>query len=426
VVDKASGPYTTIAAAMSAAKAGETIVVHAGVYSENVEFTKSGTATAYLTLQGDPGAILDGTGMDGHTPMVTITDRSYVRVSGFEIRNLKPTSTSVDATGILVSGAGTGVQVMNNKVHDIWASSASSSVNAHAIHIAGNTNPGLVNVTVSGNEIYSMKTGWSENLTVNGNVDGFEVSNNVIHDNNNIGIDIAGFYGMGPAGFDNARNGKVVGNNVYNITSANNPAYGGSRAADGIYVDGGKSVIIERNRVDSADIGIELASESQGKNTQDIIVRNNFVSRSVQGNIQAGGYDFNKGNAVNITIVNNTTWGSQSAEVVIQFNCSNLVIRNNVLVALASKPYLDQWGNNNTGFTVSNNLYYGASTSSPGAWPDSLARFVDPKLVNGFSDLHLQSGSPAVNAGIAGDAGGLDFDGQTRVNGVIDLGADEL
>ncbi|MFX9181031.1 hypothetical protein ABTN76_19975, partial [Acinetobacter baumannii] len=88
------------------------------------------------------------------------------------------------------------------------------------------------------------------------------VSNNIIHDNNNIGLDAIGFEGTAPsASYDQARNGQIVGNVVYDITSYYNSAYGKQYAADGIYVDGGTQIIIERNIVHHADLNMEFASE---------------------------------------------------------------------------------------------------------------------------------------------------------------------
>jgi hypothetical protein len=132
----------------------------------------------------------------------------------------------------------------------------------------------VTNVIVDGNEIRNCLLGSSESLVLNGNVTNFTVSHNTIHDNDNIGIDFIGFEGYGPPGADQARNGTCVDNVVYNITSANNRAYGGDRAADGIYVDGGQSIVIERNKVDSCDIGIEVGAEHSGRTTSNIGVRN--------------------------------------------------------------------------------------------------------------------------------------------------------
>lgn len=104
-----------------------------------------------------------------------------------------------------------------------------------------------------------------------------------------------------PKGFDQARNGICFGNIVYNITTKSNPTYNDLNS-DGIYVDGGRDIIIKKNIVYNCDIGIELASEHKGKSTENITVRNNFISGSFQANIMAGGYAPNKGNAVNIVI----------------------------------------------------------------------------------------------------------------------------
>ena len=72
-----------------------------------------------------------------------------------------------------------------------------------------------------------MTTGCSETMSINGNVQYWTVSNNLIHDNNNIGIDAIGFEGTSPnSATDQARDGSIVGNTVYNITSYGNPAYG--------------------------------------------------------------------------------------------------------------------------------------------------------------------------------------------------------
>src|SRR5262245_57572650 len=83
---------------------------------------------------------------------------------------------------------------------------------------------------------------------------------------------------------------------------------------------------------------------------------------------------------------------------------------------------------------VGNNLYFGASNTSPGSFPDARARFVNPLLVGPFADLHLQAGSPAIDAGIdlGNDShgqplsGAADIDGGPRVGGsAIDIGAHE-
>src|SRR5437879_13050238 len=107
----------------------------------------------------------------------------------------------------------------------------------------------LDSVTLSGNQVYDLKTGNSESVNVDGNVTNFAITNNVIHDNDNIGIDIIGFEGVAPdPAYDYARNGTVTGNTIYNISAINNPGEGNQYDANGIYVDGGSRVVIEIGR----------------------------------------------------------------------------------------------------------------------------------------------------------------------------------
>lgn len=422
LVAKTGTAYATVQAGLSAANAGDTVLVKAGTYNEHVAFGKSGSASAgYITLLGEKGAILDGTGVGGDF-LVSIDSKSYAKVVGFEIQNLKGSGTPM---GISISGGGSYIEIRDNHVHNI----ENANGNAHGIAAYGTAAIPISHLVVDGNEINACKLGQSESLVLNGNVTEFTVSNNVVHDNDNIGIDFIGFEGNGPNGQDQARGGLCSGNHVYNISSAANPTYKGERSADGIYVDGGRDIIIERNTVDNCDIAFEIASEHGGKSTSKITIRDNFASRSFQGNIMAGGYASNKGNADSIVIVNNTTYSGKDGEILLQNNCRAVTLKNNICYAASGGGYLVQSGTNNTDITADNNLYYGGSTSSSGAWKDAHAIFADPKLESAPADLHLLAGSPAIDAGAASDAaitGTLDVDGGARVGGArIDIGADE-
>jgi len=99
--------YPTIQAAVNAATPGDTIMVAAGVYQENVVVT-----TSDLRLHATNGVVLDGAALGGVGINVHGTSSNPiagVEVSGFEIRNF--------TEGLLALSA-IGVELHHNDVHD--------------------------------------------------------------------------------------------------------------------------------------------------------------------------------------------------------------------------------------------------------------------------------------------------------------------
>lgn len=422
VVAKSNGNFTDIQKGLNGAQPGDIVIVKAGVYNGDINFPKSGSANkGCIILKGEQGAIVNG-GSKG----INIDNKNYVAIQNLTFQHQSGSDTP---TGISVTGSSSHVEIRNNVVRSI-----SNSNDAHGISFYGNANEPMKDLFVYGNEVKDCKLGSSESLVLNGNIDGFVVSHNIIHDNDNIGIDFIGFEGTGPAGKDQVRNGYCTDNLVYNISSAKNPAYKGELAADGIYVDGGKQIVIERNTVRSSDIGIEIASEHSGKITESITVRNNFVSGSAQGNVMIGGYDSQRGKARNISVLNNTLFNGKSGGLIIQYYSTNVTIKNNIFVNRSGIQYIVSKSSSNQAF-VENNIYFGASSNSIGSFTDAHAQFVNPMLHNPPLDLHLEANSPAINSGIELGldsnnfplAGLLDIDGRSRIiNGKIDIGAVEF
>jgi hypothetical protein len=261
-----SQPWLTIQHAANTARAGATVYVFGGVYNESVNFPRSGTARARITFESYPGqtAIIDGTGLtpSGIQGLINITNQSYLTIRGFEVRDYTTDQASVTPTGIWITGYGTGVKILNNRVHNITTTSEANG-NAFGISVYGTSQTPITQLVINGNEVYKLKTGQSESVNVDGNVTHFRITNNLIHDNDNIGIDAIGYERVGPVGYDEAMYGEISGNTIYNISGIANAGEGDEYDADGLYCDGCAYVTFERNVIFQVDYGIETTSEHQ-------------------------------------------------------------------------------------------------------------------------------------------------------------------
>jgi len=270
-----SSPWLTIQHAADSVSAGGTVYVLAGVYHESVNFPASGTVSAPITFQSYAGqtAIIDGTGVtccSSNPPssgnqtqgLINMVNRSYLTVSGFEIRNYTTDNPAYTSAGVWITGSGAGIRILNNRVHNITTTSEANG-NAFGISVYGTAKTPITQLVISGNEVYDLRTGSSESVNVDGNVTHFYITNNLVHDNDNIGIDAIGYEGVGPVGYDEAMYGEISGNTVYNISGITNAGEGYEYDADGLYCDGCAYVTFERNVIMQVDYGIETTSENQ-------------------------------------------------------------------------------------------------------------------------------------------------------------------
>jgi hypothetical protein len=311
---------------------------------------------SHITLRAAAGAtpVLDGSGLTvpaGRSGMVEIRDGSDIVVSGLTVTGYRTSALAAVPVGILVTGSGRSITLSGNHVHHLGNDNGtlgSFEMNAHGIAVYGTSAAtSLSDVRIAGNELDHLVLGASETLVLNGNVDGWSVTRNVIHDNNNIGIDAIGFEPTisGPARFtdvNRARNGLIAHNRVSRIISEGNPAYyeDGSwcNCADGIYVDGGAAITIADNRVDASDIGIEVASEWAQGRTNAVEVTGNTVTGSRYTGLAIGGYDQDRGEAFDISVTGNTLRGNNtlndgSPEVLLQYYVHDTSIMHNTIIS---------------------------------------------------------------------------------------------
>jgi hypothetical protein len=459
-----AAPWRTVQHAADTVRAGSIVNVRGGVYEELVSIKASGNATdGFITFRSYRGetAVLEAEHFtpSGRSGVLTIDNKSYVRIEGFEIRNYRTAEHRLTPLGISIMGAGSHIVLLRNNVHHIEQTfngrdAPGRGGNGFGIAVYGtDARTPITELVIDGNEVHHLKTGSSESLVVNGNVTNFRITHNVVHDNNNIGIDVIGFERTAPdPAVDQARDGVVSGNLVYSITSRGNPAYGNDESSDGIYVDGGTRILIEQNVIHDVDFGIELASEHKDRATSYITARNNLIYHCHTAGVSIGGYAPERGHTDHSTVVNNTlydndTSGTGSGEFQMQWNMADNIFANNIVYAgprcliTVSKS---QFERSQPPVTIDHNLYYCASGAKASTWAgasatvkgfdkyvqstgnDRHSRFLDPHFVDAAAkDFHLQSESPAIAAGMNDGVpvGELDLEGSPRVkSGNIDIG----
>lgn len=275
-----SAPFKTFAKAISILQAGDTLRVEAGVYTEPLTLSKSGTASASISVIGDR-AILN---MQGTNPNGVNVSGSYVYVSGLEV---------IGATdfGILVTGKY--VTIENNIVHD--------------------------DVTRNGVGTCGLSTSWGSAVKVKVGGENITIRNNTVY--NNCGEGIAVTRGL---------TALVENNTVYDNFGVN------------IYVDNSPFVTVRNNvsyctgthlRNGNRATGIALGEESYsgwGAQLHDVLIVNNTITECSTG---VAAYESNVGGILaNVTISTNKIPSGEKRGISIQtLTNQNVMVSNNTV-----------------------------------------------------------------------------------------------
>jgi len=452
--------WQTIQKAFDNSTAGSTVYIRGGTYNENVYANVSGTPGNPITFRNYQNEIvlLDGTGTP-QTEMLYIEDQSHLIIQNITVQNKVANYSSGITLSATASGGVSNITLKNLKITGInWTSNPNatptSNNNSNPLVVYGsgtNQANAITNILIDSCEIYNNITGFSEALAFDGNVDGFTVSNNLVHDNKNIGIDFAGNYvaSSNPL-VDQARNGKCFQNICYNNVS-------NYATSAGIYVDGGKDIVIERNTCYGNGWGIEIGCEENGS-TSNIIVRDNVIYNNKEAGLSIGGYNSaTTGQVLNSSVLNNTflkdDYSNSGIGEVYITKMSNCKIENNIFYTnaqniLISRDNISPFSNNsinyNCWYTPNNNsssitINWGASSYSSFAnyvsqtGMDVNSIYADPNLTNSTvanPDFHLLNTSMCINAGDPSFVTGnneTDYFGGTRIeNIIVDIGAHEF
>ena len=274
-----------------------------------------------LALKPYPGetAILDGSNLTGaFTSMIACHDCYNTTIDGLKLTGLTTDVVAEGAYdtrfGIIFNGKGDNINIINNEIYDMhWTNdelkklNPLQSNNLGAIQVVGIDSTPITNVTISGNNVHDITPGWTEAIAVNGNVDGFTISNNTVTDIRNIGIVAAGNYGWLleqdgatlSAGDNQARNGVISGNTVTGCISP-------IAVSAGLYLDGSLNVEVMNNISNSNGVGMSVGNEvydssSGGHTIHDNTFANNLLAGMYIGSTSSGS------NVDDVEVYNNTT-----------------------------------------------------------------------------------------------------------------------
>ena len=445
--------WATIQQACDEATPNSIVEIKAGSYYENLDMNVSGTSGNPITFTNyqDDIVIIDGTGTNS-TKLLRITDRSWLHFENLEFQNLIRNNAEGIIVETTVNGYSRNLSFKNLTIHDIkWTDVPdvvpSSGKNARGFAVVGR-GYGIEYLTVDGCKIYNNVTGKSEALSLNGNVEDFVIENCSVYDNTNIGIVLAGNYGISndPA-VDKARNGIVRNNTCYNNISL-------LASSAGIYVDGGENIVIERNKSFQNGTGIGVGCEKNGATTY-ITVKNNLIYNNHGRGLAVGGYTLlTSGQVLYSTFRNNTLYqndtdlvGASEINISKASNCvfeDNIIYTNaeNVVMSVESKlPQANNLFNFNCIYTPSGNpddinIYWRELSFDTledfqlEIGQDLNSIFADPQWMNSSPDFGLATVSPCLNTGnpmLIVSPGELDFAGNPRLSGqAVDIGAFEM
>lgn len=438
-------PWRTIQKACNSLAPGNTVLVRGGTYNERIKVNVSGSKTdGYITIKNYPNEkpIIDGSNLKG-TGILNLNGQSYVHIEGFEMKNVKETW----AYGIYMSNGESFIKIVNNDINNIHCTDPKSSNNgANGIVLFGDDSKRSINnILIQGNYVHDLTTGWNEAISVASNCEYVDIIENRVDNTGNIGIDIVGNFGYcKDPSLDQPRYCNAIGNIISNANSPNATSYG-------LYTDGARDVLFDRNIIFDSQGGIEVGAEERVPRypAQNITVTNNLVFNNSKHGITIGGYNTSVGTVKNVKLYNNTTinnGGSLGKELNISV-VDGLDIRNNIFFKNTAGTLINNSFDSNytKNLTFKNNIYYSQANESNASFKlyntsikgftnwinssnESNSMYINPQFSDKSKlDFTLLDTSPAINSGDTSVIiGNFDLKGDSRHVDVIDIGAYEL
>lgn len=406
-------PWLTVQHAANQVAAGDTVHVKAGTYHERVVLKRSGSAAGgYITFKNFSGdkPILDGSSF-GSGNMVYGINVSYMKFQGFHIKNYK-------GGGIYLGGEASHLEIRNNELSN---QTFTQPGNGHAIWVnayhypAGWPNVIFTKITdliIDNNYIHDVQTGFDngfdEALTISYDISRFQITNNLLERVSYIGIDCIG---KGPSWLSAIPHGNVFPHE--GIIAHNVVRDSGHDGADtGIYLDGAKNIVIEKNQVyNMTGHGIVTSTEAPTFTTENIIVRYNELWNNMRNLSPGSTYH---GMSESIRAVHNVLYSNKpNSRNIALMKGDDVIVKNNISHNITGNFHVEHYfGAESYPFINFNNhypsnvffQYKGAYYNSFHLWqaagfgPNSINS--DPRFVSlANKDFHLQPNSAAIDAG---------------------------
>lgn len=441
-------PWRTIQKAVNSVSPGSIINVMEGVYVEEVCVNISGTKERYITLQNykDDEVVISGN--KSAKQLMLLLGVSYWKIKGLTFADCLGSY----SVGLKISNkemeASHHIEVEANVFRNLYASSEIDTyppnVYAGAITVAGyNGMNEIHDIVIKDNIIKDCRTGWTEAIGITGNVNGFQILDNVICNTGNIGINASGHWKISDNPLtDYPRNGLIAGNKISNCRSL---VEGGA----GIYLDGSSDIIVERNLSHNNVYGITIGCEVENNVAANNVIRNNICYQNDGFGIGLMGWSAGNRVIKNCQILNNTTFANgidESKRYLGEFamiNAKNISVMNNIFYSQNSNSNIVYFYDNIDELEMDFNQYYSVSMPIFSFKGNNYTDFsffkIDTKLDSSSElsdplfcdkegkDFHLNQNSPCIDNGCLEYSiinGEVDFDNNVRVVGMrIDKGA---
>jgi hypothetical protein len=398
-------PFKTIQKAANFVRAGGTVYIMGGIYSESIDIKYSGSDKNEIVFKNYKNqlVVIDGEHkypQETWRGLFSIFNKKYIKVLGLNLKN------SLYA-GVLVVDS-QHITIENVSTYNTFSS---------GLGIWGSQNilikKNRVELACNGGTDESITIGESQHCVVRDN----EVLNNGNPINGGEGIDIK----------DGSEYVSVYGNDIHDLHNRT-----------GIYVDGWDkdtvgAIKVYNNKIHDCNHTAMAIATERGGHLQNVSFFNNIIYNNSDVGILLGGWishDAKKPDPThtpitNVKLMNNTIYNNKGGIVILNKDIKNLIIRNNI--CSKNSPYnakdyeiLVENNSSSSNIIIDHNIFHGRGSKD---FPSEISTAPLFKNVLKY-DFHLNPISPAVNSGSNILAPLIDFDWNNRnIDEKYDIGA---